>query len=100
LESKGVYAFADLYDTWRDPNGEKIQSCMNITTTPNQFVADMHYRMPVILRDTASWLNPEIKDTKDVLSFLKPYPADQIIKYTVSRDVGNVKNTSASLRSL
>ncbi|MGO4184627.1 SOS response-associated peptidase [Paenibacillus sp. TAF43_2] len=94
LESKGVYAFAGLYDNWKDPNDEVIQSCTIITTTPNELVDDVHNRMPVILTDIEAWLDP---DTEDIMSFLKPYPAEKMIKYPVSMDVGNVKNSSASL---
>lgn len=54
IKSKVVYAFARLYDTWRDPNGELIPTCTIITTTPNQMVVDVHDRMPVILKDNAS----------------------------------------------
>lgn len=94
LKSKGVFAFAGLYDTWEDPNGEIIQSCTIITTTPNELVSDVHNRMPVILTATDAWMNP---DTEDVLSLLTTYSADQMIKYPVSKDVGNVKNSKASL---
>ncbi|WP_169091543.1 SOS response-associated peptidase [Paenibacillus sp. PL91] len=94
LKSKGVYAFAGLYDTWEDPKGEVIQSCTIITTDPNELVSDVHNRMPVILTDTDAWLD---RETEEVLRFLKTYPTDHMIKYIVSKDVGNVKNSNASL---
>ncbi|MGO4699540.1 SOS response-associated peptidase [Paenibacillus sp. 2TAB26] len=94
MKTKAVYAFAGLYDTWRDSNGEPISTCTIITTTPNQLVSDVHDRMPVILTDIHGWLNPEMED---VSQFLKPFPADEMMKYPVSRDVGNVKNSDESL---
>lgn len=99
LESKRVYAFAGLYDVWRDPTGEEIQSCTIITTTPNDLVLKVHDRMPVILTDSAAdeWLNPDTTDTVKVLSYLKPYPSEKMIKYPVSKDVGKVKNSNESL---
>lgn len=94
MKSKEVYAFAGLYDTWRDPNGESISTCTIITTTPNKLVSDVHDRMPVILKDINGWLNHE---TEDILQFLQPFSAEDMMKYPVSRDVGNVKNSNASL---
>lgn len=99
LATKKVYAFAGLYDIWRDSNGDEIQSCTIITTTPNQIVSPVHNRMPVILSDSnaAEWLNPNVDNTEKVLSMLRPYPTDLMVKYPVSREVGNVKNTNSSL---
>ncbi|ANY69124.1 hypothetical protein BBD42_23545 [Paenibacillus sp. BIHB 4019] len=99
LESKAVFAFAGLYDTWRNADGEEVQSCTIITTTPNQLVSKVHNRMPVILTGEAAadWIDQDIVATEDVLSFLKPYPAELMMKYPVSRDVGNVKNAHESL---
>ncbi|OME69778.1 hypothetical protein BK120_33785 [Paenibacillus sp. FSL A5-0031] len=94
MKTKAVYAFAGLYDTWRDANGESISTCTIITTTPNQLVSDVHDRMPVILTDIHGWLNPEIED---VSQFLKPFPTEEMMKYPVSKDVGNVKNSDESI---
>jgi len=99
LESRGSFGFAGLYDIWRNEKGTEIRSSTIITTKPNRLVEEVHDRMPVILTgDTAcKWLDPDLSETRHVLEFLHPYPADQMIKYPVSKDVGNVKNSSASL---
>src|SRR2546429_3800940 len=44
-----VFAFAGLWDEWRSPDGEIIESCTILTTGPNVLVADLHDRMPVIV---------------------------------------------------
>ena len=44
-----IFAFAGLWDRWRGPDGEVIDSCTILTTTPNELLADVHDRMPVIL---------------------------------------------------
>jgi putative SOS response-associated peptidase YedK len=42
--------FAGLWDEWKDrATGEKLKSCTVIITAPNEFVAEVHDRMPVIL---------------------------------------------------
>lgn len=44
-----LFAFAGLWDRWRGPNGQVVESCTILTTTPNHLLADVHNRMPVIL---------------------------------------------------
>ena len=43
------FAFAGLWDGWRDPKGEVVRSCTIITTSANQLLSPIHDRMPVIL---------------------------------------------------
>ncbi len=73
-----LFAFAGLYETWQSPSGEKVQTYTIITTNPNDLVAPIHNRMPVILpRDVeAVWLDPQFEDTDYLQSLLVPYPAD------------------------
>ena len=54
LQSGEPFAFAGLWETWRDPEGERLQSCTIITTTPNDLVRPIHDRMPVILPPTSN----------------------------------------------
>jgi putative SOS response-associated peptidase YedK len=45
-----VMTIAGIQDAWIDPqSGERIRSCAMVITEPNEFVAEMHDRMPVIL---------------------------------------------------
>ncbi|RFB34146.1 SOS response-associated peptidase [Brevibacillus sp. VP] len=55
------FAFAGLFDTWTSPEGGKLHTCTIITTPPNSVVADIHDRMPMILRreDESLWLDRE-----------------------------------------
>lgn len=81
-----VFAFAGLYETWRNPGGDPIHSYAIITTTPNELVAPIHNRMPVILpRDTeAVWLDPDFEDVGFLQSLLVPFPADAMQMRTVA----------------
>jgi len=73
-------ALAGLYDTWKTPEGQELRSCVIITTTPNEEVAPVHNRMPVILAedDEAAWLNPDETESEPLLSYLRPFPADAL----------------------
>ncbi|ARR10786.1 SOS response-associated peptidase [Paenibacillus bovis] len=100
LESKAPFAFAGLYDEWESPeDGELIRSCTIITTEPNPLAAEVHNRMPVILSAGAldTWLDPNVTDKEQLQQLLVPYPADQMIKYPVSKAVGKVTNSQLNL---
>lgn len=94
LKSQEIFSLAGLYDTWISPDGSKISSCTIITTTPNELMADIHDRMPVIVRpeDEPMWLNRDITQTDVLLPLLKPYAAEEMNAYPVSSRVGNVGN--------
>ena len=44
------FTFAGLWENWKDPeSGEWVRTCTIITGEPNELVAQIHPRMPVIL---------------------------------------------------
>jgi putative SOS response-associated peptidase YedK len=92
-----IFAFAGLWDEWRSPEGEVIESCTILTTTPNRLVADMHDRMPVIVPPDKYdvWLDPDVTDFNAIKDILKPYDADQMRRYPVSTRLNNSKNEGA-----
>ena len=95
VQDTDVFAFAGLYDIWRDKHGRELHSYTIITTTPNDLVATIHNRMPVILRrdDEDAWLDQEA-DQARLLSLLTPYPADEMSAYRVSTWVNSPSNDS------
>lgn len=97
MKDGAIFSMAALYDTWKAPDGRKISTCTIITTTPNSLMADIHNRMPVILKpeDEASWLHRENDDVEQLTSLLLPYSANAMRAYPVSPLVGNVKNDTA-----
>ena len=72
-----LFAFAGLWDRWKDPSGQWIKSCSILTTTPNAVTSAVHDRMPVILDPTAMICGstPECKNVAAVSDLLKPYDA-------------------------
>ena len=91
------FAFAGLWEHWEGLDGAAIDSCTILTTEPNEMMADIHNRMPVILdpKNFAQWLDPEVK-TADVLHPpLRSYPAGGMTAYPVSTMVNRPSNDSA-----
>jgi putative SOS response-associated peptidase YedK len=92
-----LFAFAGLWDRWTNPQGEVIESCTILTTTPNSLLADIHDRMPVILSpdDYDLWLDTAFRDTTSVSEMLRPFDAASMRRYTVSTRVNHVLNDDA-----
>jgi len=99
LKGGGLFSLAGLYETWVSPAGEKWHTCTVLTTAPNRLMADIHDRMPVILKpeDEALWLDRRVREPASLKHLLVPYPADEMAAYEVSAAVGNVRNDSPSL---
>jgi putative SOS response-associated peptidase YedK len=93
-----LFAFAGLYDIWRDAHGNELYSYTIITTAPNDLVAPIHNRMPVILRrdDEDAWLDKQT-DQARLLALLTPYPTDEMAVFPVSRALNNPANDDAEL---
>ena len=77
FEGRQPFAFAGLWETWRDrANGDsKIESCTIVTTTPNTLAAQAHDRMPVILGPESfdAWLARGTSQAA-LQAMLAPYP--------------------------
>ena len=99
LKSVQPFAFAGLHETWTSPSGERIESCAIITTSPNELVAPIHDRMPVILlpQEHSLWLDPSVQDAAVLQPLLRPYPAEEMEAYQVSRLVNSPHNNSPEL---
>jgi putative SOS response-associated peptidase YedK len=99
MKDRSLFSMAGLYETWIRPDGAKVSSCTILTTEPNELMAPIHDRMPVILsrEDEALWLDRQTDDPEPLLQLLRPYPAGKLEAYPVGPAVGNVKNDSPSL---
>ena len=87
------FAFAGLWESWKDDGGPEIRSCTILTTKPNLLAGEIHDRMPVIL-PTGSydvWLDREA-DRDELYGLLAPYPEDEMEAYPVSRFVNSPSN--------
>lgn len=94
LKSDEPFAFAGLWETWKDPEGELIKSCTIITTSANEFLSPIHERMPVILpqEQESFWLDNEVDDPVALSSVIAAYPDDRMDAFEVSTLVNNTRN--------
>jgi putative SOS response-associated peptidase YedK len=92
-------ALAGLWERWRGPEGGQVQTFTIVTGSPNDVVAPIHNRMPVILpRETwRRWLGEDEASTEELLSLLRPFPAELMRAYPVGARVGSVRNNDAEL---
>jgi putative SOS response-associated peptidase YedK len=87
---------ASAFFEWKGNPGAKVKyriarkdgeltTCTIITTQPNELVAPIHNRMPVILlpEDEDHWLDPDMSEPEEITSLLRPYPADLMMVSSV-----------------
>ena len=95
------YAFAGLWEVWRGPDRdqEPLRSCTIITTSPNDVMASIHDRMPVILPASAwdAWLDRENDDLDLLGKLLVPAAPELTVMHPVSTQVNNVRNKGPEL---
>jgi putative SOS response-associated peptidase YedK len=100
LKSGKPLAFAGLWDRWRDKEtGNTIISSTIITTEANSLIAQIHGRMPAILSPGCfkSWLSSQREEEVALLNCLKPYPAEEMEAYEVSKLVNDPRNDSPEI---
>jgi putative SOS response-associated peptidase YedK len=89
-KDQAPFAFAGLWERWPQPGGAVLRSCTIITCPPNELVAPVHDRMPVILApgDLERWLDPEAGGRE----LLGPCPAEWLEALPVSPRVNSPHN--------
>jgi len=94
VDEGDLFAFAGIWDCWKSPTGESIQTCSIVTTSPNALTGLVHDRMPVILdsADYDLWLDPGMKDGGEACRLLRPYSAQSMRSYPVSQRINSVLN--------
>jgi len=99
MQDQSAFAFAGLWDRWRDKaSGTTIESCTIITVPPNDVCAPIHDRMPAILarEDYAAWLGEVEGRAPELKNMLKPCPM-KMETVPISTKVNNVKNEGRGL---
>lgn len=92
------FAMAGLWESWRPEDaGEEAEPLLSytiLTTTPNDKIAALHDRMPVILaaEEIDRWLDPAAGDKDALSALLDAFPAERMSAYPVSRTVNSPAN--------
>jgi putative SOS response-associated peptidase YedK len=87
-------AFAGLWERWRSPEGEDLESCSIIVTEANELMRPIHDRMPVILDpvDWDDWFTTDAGDLAMLQGLLRPFPAGALTAWPVSTQVNSPRN--------
>lgn len=82
---------AGLWELWKAPDGNDLETFTILTTAANKLVAPIHDRMPVILHpDTFTlWLSHNMHDPEQLHPLYQPFPAEQLQTFKVPDLVNN-----------
>jgi putative SOS response-associated peptidase YedK len=88
LHEDGPFGMAGLWEHWKAPDGQVVESCTIVTVDANALIAQLHTRMPLIVApaDYDAWLAAESKGLPPAL------PAEAMRHYPVSALVSNARN--------
>ncbi len=93
------FAFGGLYERWTSPEGATIETCTILTCAPNELVAQLHDRMPVIIPpgEYASWMSRELTQAPAIATLMATFPAEGMRMARANPKVGNPRNESADM---
>ena len=100
LKNHSPFAFAGIWDEWRDAEGKSLRSFSIITTSSNDLMKPIHVRMPVILKpeEEKEWLSTN--NSQPLLQLLKPYSSAEMQLHAVSALVNSPINDGPELIDL
>jgi len=91
---------AGLWAGWRDPARDLVVRTFTIVTTrPNEQMAGLHDRMPVVLPESAwdLWLDPDLADPGELQGLFEPTDEVALRIDPVADLVNNVRNDGPDL---
>jgi putative SOS response-associated peptidase YedK len=94
MKDDSLFAFAGVWDRWKSPAGQVLESCSILTTAANELLEDVHDRMPVILprRHYQTWLTAPATEAGRLADLLVPFDASLMRRYAVSALVNKAQN--------
>ena len=95
MKDGSPFVFAGLWDGWQNPDTKEwLRTCVIITGEPNELVAEIHTRMPVILpvESHDAWLSGEAG--KEVL---RSFPAEAMKAKRISTRINKPENNDPGL---
>ena len=99
MKDRMPFAIAGLWDEWQSPDGASVRTCTIITTEPNELMATLHNRMPVILSPSNFdlWLEPTPQTPDKLQHLIRPFPAEAMTAHPVSTLVNKPGNDRPEL---
>lgn len=91
LRSGKPFAFAGLWDRWHPSDDIDVVSCTIITCPPNELIAPIHDRMPVIFDKDSLWKWLQPAPVEELEKQLQPYPSDLMQAYPISKMINNAQ---------
>lgn len=96
-----LFAFAGLWESWKDPQGAWLHTCTILTAEANARIEPIHQRMAVIIEpaDYALWLAQRELAPGEWQPLLAGPRPEQLTYHAVSTQVNAVRNDHAALIS-
>jgi putative SOS response-associated peptidase YedK len=90
MRDQALFGMAGLWERWKAPDGQLVESCTIVTVDANSLVAELHDRMPLILApgDYGAWLGASTKEA----ALPHAVAAEDMVAYPVSPLVSNARN--------
>ena len=84
-------SMAGIWETWKSPEGQAVETFAILTTAANSLVTPLHNRMPVILHRTEFdyWLDRSVNDPHELQRLYQPYPAELMQEWEVTPKVNS-----------
>ncbi|MBX4884097.1 SOS response-associated peptidase [Rhizobium bangladeshense] len=89
------FGLAGICEVWRHPSGLDVPTFAIVTCAPNEMIADINDRMPVVLnpKDYERWLSPEPNPS----DLMKPFDADAMTMWPITRRVTTLRNAGPDI---
>ncbi|SVC22826.1 uncharacterized protein METZ01_LOCUS275680 [marine metagenome] len=98
IQMKGgsPFAFAGLWESWRNREGGEVHSCTILTMSANSFMKNIHDRMPLILQknNESKWLDSSSTDPEEIKEMIQEFPNDYLESWDVSKLVNIPTNNN------
>lgn len=98
IPDKSVMMVAAIWDEWKNPkNGKVKRGIAMVTVNPNETLATIHHRMPVVLtkEQMEIWLNPETT-IEEALHSLQTYSGEMAV-FPVTTELNSVRSEGKHL---
>lgn len=96
LRSGRPLAMGGLWESWRGPDGEILRTCAVITTAPNEVMAPVHDRMPVII-PPEYWQDWLAAPPEEVEALLAPISGEVMQAWKVDRRMSRTSEDDPGL---